>query len=165
MQLVPLPDGFDDIYTVTGCSDESHCGVFTRVPANCASGYHCPGGANADDNTDPTLCNNAPVYQEGGPDGPVLFRSYYRAETHQEATVLQGGVGTKWYVGPSHRLRDCEGGFYYLASVANPGPGDAPTAPGYSAGDGWVDVETMDNVRTITVTAGDGSAIGGGGGH
>jgi hypothetical protein len=54
--------------------------------------------------------------------------------------------------------------FYYLRSDLNPGqPGDAPTAPGYSAGDGWTDRDNMAH-STITVTAGDGSSSGGGGG-
>ena len=53
----------------------------------------------------------------------------------------------------------------YLLSDLNPGrPGGAPTAPGYSAGDGWTDFGNYAR-GTITVTAGDGSAIGGGGGH
>ena len=44
-------------------------------------------------------------------------------------------------------------------------PGGAPTAPGYSSGDGWTDYDIYGVRGTITVTAGDGSAIGGGGGH
>eukprot|EP01046_Picozoa_sp_COSAG06_P010894 COSAG06_NODE_608_length_13862_cov_86.760355_5_plen_265_part_00 len=138
-------------YTVTGCSDESQCGVFTRVPANCASGDHCPGGYYANGNTDPTLCDNAPVFQAGGPDGPVLYRFYFDG-------------GTVWRVGPSDRLNDCYPiSGYYLVSDLNPGrPGDAPTAPEYNNGGGWYDNGAYG--APITVTAGDGSATGGGGG-
>ena len=95
-----------------------------------------------------------PTYQLGGPDGPVLFRYYY-------------GDGTQWVVGPSDALNDCAHySDVYLASDLNPGrPGGAPTAPGYSAGDGWYDYDNNGARGTITVTAGDGSAIGGGGGH
>ena len=103
------------------------------------------------------MCDGVPTYQAGGPGGPVLFRFY------------EGG-GTYWIVGPSDRLNDCDWGYghgYYLHSALNPGrPGGAPTAPGYSAGDGWTDGDNNGYARgTITVTAGDGSAIGGGGGH
>jgi hypothetical protein len=74
--------------------------------------------------------------------------------------------GTRWLVGPSDRLNDCIGSTFYLLSGLNPGrPGGAPTAPVYSAGDGWYDRDNNYARGTITVTAGDGSAIGGGGGH
>ena len=101
------------------------------------------------------MCDGVPTYQLGGPDGPVLYRLYDGGSTH-------------WYVGPSDRLNDCDGNYgNYLYSGLNPGrPGGAPTAPGYSAGDGWTDYDIYPEARgTITVTAGDGSAIGGGGGH
>jgi len=140
-------------YTVTGCSDESHCGVFTRVPANCASGALCPGGDVARPGlTDATtLCDGVPTFQAGGPDGPVLYRYYWSGST-------------QWMVGPSDRLNDC-GGYHYLVSDSNPGPlGDAPTAPGYSNGNGWFDNDNGAYGAPITVTAGDGSATGGGGG-
>ena len=75
------------------------------------------------------------------------------------------GDGTWWIVGPSDRLNDCASG-NYLRSDSNPGrPGGAPAAPVYSAGDGWTDYDNHNARGTITVTAGDGSAIGGGGGH
>ena len=152
LQLGPLPDGFDDTYDVAGCSNPAHCGVFTRVPASCTSGYWCPGGRYANGNTDPTLCDSAPVYQEGGPGGPVLYRAYF------------GDGDTQWTVGPSVALNDCRPNGY-LVSDSNPGrPGGAPTAPGYSAGHGWCDGDNNYARGTITVTAGDGSAIGGGGG-
>jgi hypothetical protein len=84
----------------------------------------------------------------------VLFRAY---NSYQ-------GDHTYWVVGPSDRLNDC-GSPNYLNSDSNPGrPGGAPTAPGYSAGDGWTDIDNNRARGTITVTAGDGSAIGGGGG-
>ena len=104
------------------------------------------------------MCDGVQTYQSGGPDGPVLLRGYW-----------SDGSGTSWYVGPSDRLNACSGNSYmydfYLYSAVNPGrPGGAPTAPGYSAGDGWYDGDNNAH-GTITVTAGDGSAIGGGGGH
>ena len=100
------------------------CGVFTRVEAHCAagSGARCPGGASAAGNADPTLCDGAPVYQNG--DGQVLLRQ------------SEGG-GTRWYVSPANSLADCEfHGVPFMAQVPrsdlNPGrPGYAPTAPGY----------------------------------
>jgi hypothetical protein len=76
---------------------------------------------------------------------------------------------TKWYVDSSERLVDCYAGYDYLHSLgsnSNQGPtGGAPTAPGYSAGDGWYDYDTDNNNPargTISVSAGGG---GGGGGH
>ena len=151
---------------MTGCSDESHCGVFSRVPASCASGNFCPGGRWANGNTDPTRCDGVPTYQAGGPGGPVLYRFYYSGSTY-------------WRVGPSGRLNDCNpsGDDYcsldhdycsldYLGSDLNPGrPDGAPTAHGYSAEDGWTDFDNNFARGAITVTAGDGSASGGGGGH
>ena len=99
------------------------------------------------------MCDGVPTYQLGGPDGPVLYRYYDDGSTY-------------WFVGPSDALNDCINFGDYLAPVSNPGlPGGAPTAPVYSAGDGWTDAENNDARGTITVTAGDGSAIGGGGGH
>ena len=87
----------------------------------------------------------------------MLYRAYY------------SGSGTYWYVGSSDRLNDCDPfGDHYLYSNTdlNPGrPGGAPTAPMYSAGDGWYDHDNNMARGTITVTAGDGSAIGGSGGH
>eukprot|EP01046_Picozoa_sp_COSAG06_P067685 COSAG06_NODE_17661_length_927_cov_110.109903_1_plen_165_part_00 len=153
--LPPLPDGFDYSYDVAGCSNPAHCGTFVAVPARCTSGDRCPGGQFARDGlTDATRCDGVPTYQAGGPDGPVLFRVYV-------------GSGTYWFVGPSDRLNDCDGSYDpYLFSALNPGrPGGAPTAPGYSAGEGWYDLDNNRARGTITVTAGDGSAIGGGGGH
>lgn len=121
----------------------------------------CPGGAFARPGwTDATMCDGVPTYQLGGPDGPVLFRYY-----------SDRSGSTRWRVGPSGRLNDCNGdgghgSSTYLFSALNPGrPGGAPTAPGYSAGDGWTDYENNNARGTITVTAGDGSATGGGGGH
>jgi hypothetical protein len=155
----PLPDGFVSSYDVAGCSNPAHCGTFVAVPARCASGYWCPGGEYARPGwTDATMCDGVPTYQAGGPDGPVLHRFYY------------GDDGTRWIVGSSDALNDCGGsdpysGAYYLGSDWNRGrPDGAPTAPGYSATYGWYDDNNM-AYGTITVTAGDGSAIGGGGGH
>ncbi len=165
MQVAEAPpldaDGFAESYTVEGCSNPAHCGVFRRVDAHCTDPYgygHCPGGEYANGNSDETKCDGAPVYQRvgegGGVDGggPVLYRTYY------------SGDYTYWYVGPSDRLADC-GGSSYLRSGSNQGPtGGAPTDPGYSAGDGWYDQDANPTARgTISVTAGGGDA--GGGGH
>jgi hypothetical protein len=149
-----LPQGWAASYDVAGCSNPAHCGTFVAVPARCTSGAACPGGAYARPGwTDATRCDGVPTYQAGGPDGPVLFRYY-------------GGDGTYWDVGSSDRLNDCEYGHGdYLSSAGNPGLADgAPTAPVYSAGSGYYDRDNHAR-GTITVTAGDGSAIGGGGGH
>eukprot|EP01046_Picozoa_sp_COSAG06_P052707 COSAG06_NODE_8923_length_2031_cov_25.465839_2_plen_166_part_00 len=158
----PLPDGFAESYTVEGCSDPAHCGVFRRVDAHCTdtTSRWCPGGEYANGNSDDTKCDGAPVYQRvgegGGVDGsgPVLFRYYYGGRTY-------------WDVGPSDRLANCgDGGNYpYLRLGSNQGPtGGAPTAPEYSAGDGSYDYDGGPTARgTISVSAGDGG--GGGGGH
>eukprot|EP01046_Picozoa_sp_COSAG06_P049950 COSAG06_NODE_7794_length_2371_cov_41.986796_2_plen_154_part_00 len=153
-----MPQGFAVSYDVAGCSNPAHCGTFVAVQARCTSGDSCPGGEYARPGwTDATQCDGVPTYQSGGPGGPVLFRYY------------DGDDGsTVWIVGSSGALNDC--GFYggdpYLASDSNPGrPGGAPTAPGYSAGEGWYDGDNDAYGAPITVTAGDGSAIGGGGGH
>jgi hypothetical protein len=131
---------------------------------------NCPGGYYAvlAGNSDPKLCGGAPVYQQvgegGGVDGsgPVLFRTY------------GDGDITTWYVGPSDALATCGDGevVSYLKSLDyNPGPtSGAPTAPGYSAGDGWYDSDAdPDPARgalnpSISVTVGGGGG-GGGGGH
>ena len=161
MQVVeasPLPDGFAESYTVEGCSNPAHCGVFRRVDAHCTNtGFgHCPGGRNANGNSDETKCDGAPVYQRvgegGGVDGggPVLYRWYY------------SDGNTAWSVGSSDALADCYDNDLYLQS--NPGPsGGAPTDPGYSAGRGWADWGGPTAYGTISVTAGGGDA--GGGGH
>ena len=152
-------DGFAESYTVEGCSDPAHCGVFRRVDAHCTTGSYdrCPGGEHANGNSDETKCDGAPVYQRvgegGGVDGggPVLYRYY-------------GNGYTAWYVGPSDALADCDGGGNYLQLGSNQGPtGGAPTDPGYSAGDGWTDWDANPYAHgTISVSAGSG---GGGGGH
>ena len=77
-QLGPLTDGFDESYTLTGCSNPAHCGTFHRVGACCASGNsdYCPGGQREySGNTDTTMCAGVPAYQAGGGDGSVLFRT------------------------------------------------------------------------------------------
>ena len=161
MQVELDADGFAESYTVEGCSNPAHCGVFRRVDAHCTSttSGHCPGGGYANGNSDDTKCDGAPVYQRvgegGGVDGggPVLYRLYYDGTT-------------QWDVGPSDRLATCYsggGGYPYLQLGSNQGPtGGAPTAPEYSAGDGSYDYDN--NARgTISVTEGGGG--GGGGGH
>ena len=120
---------------------------------------HCPGGQYANGNSDETKCDGAPVYQRvgegGGVDGsgPVLYRIYSFGATY-------------WAVGPSGALADCGYGndyLLYLRSLgSNQGPtGGAPTAPGYSAGDGSVDYDNGAG-GTISVSAGDGGGRGGG---
>jgi hypothetical protein len=86
----------------------------------------------------------------------VLYRQY------------MGERGTWWGVGPSGVLDDCgdpySGEPYYLASVLSSAPaGYAPDAPGYSAGEWYDDINGA--LVPITVTAGDGSATGGGDGR
>ena len=161
---VPLdPDGFAESYTVEGCSNPAHCGVFRRVDAHCTdtTSDHCPGGANANGNSDDTKCDGAPVYQRvgegGGVDGsgPVLYRYYSFGNTY-------------WRVGASDALAYCSGygNQYdiYLRLGLNQGPtGGAPTAPEYSAGGGSLDYTNPTARGTISVTAGGGG--GGGGGH
>eukprot|EP01046_Picozoa_sp_COSAG06_P015474 COSAG06_NODE_993_length_11161_cov_12.065359_9_plen_164_part_00 len=163
MQVELDADGFAESYTVEGCSNPAHCGVFRRVDAHCTSTTRvqdsrwCPGGRYANGNSDDTKCDGAPVYQRvgegGGVDGagPVLYRVFFVDYT-------------RWGVGPSDALADCFGygaysGGYYLLSL--PGSSGAPTAPGYSAGDGWTDYDNNGARGTISVAAGGDS----GGGH
>ena len=95
------------------------------------------------------LCDSAPVYQKGGSDGPVLYRSYQ----HQ----------TQWRIGPSSAIETCAWAGIQLSahSAIKPGTsGDVPTAVAYSAGDGRVDWERGcvpdGHCGTITVVAGGG---------
>jgi hypothetical protein len=160
MQVELDADGFAESYTIEGCSNPAHCGVFRRVDAHCTdtTSRWCPGGDLANGNRDDTKCDGAPVYQrvgEGGAvdgGGPVLFRCYSADNTY-------------WFVGSSDRLADCSySSDTYLFSGSIPGPtGGAPTAPGYSAGDGSVDYDNNRARGTISVSAGGGG--GGGGGH
>jgi hypothetical protein len=59
-------------YSVRGCATEQHCGDYNRTSSS---------------------CDGAPVYQLGGPDGPVLYRHTGRL--------------TNWALGPSKRRGDC----------------------------------------------------------
>jgi hypothetical protein len=71
---------------------------------------------------------------------------------------LYSGGSTEWDVGSSDRLADCSSGGIYLMSSSNQGPtGGAPTAPGYSAGDGWYDNDNNGARGTISVSAGGGA--------
>eukprot|EP01043_Picozoa_sp_COSAG02_P056238 COSAG02_NODE_6641_length_3441_cov_5.384201_3_plen_156_part_00 len=130
---------YADSYTLAGCSNPNDCGVFKRVLAHCASGDHCPAGQYANGNTDPTLCDGAPVYQKSSDDveggGRVLFRKY-DPSSHI----------TQWWVAPagSYVLAYCDLHGYYLSSRTNPGLGSAPTAPVYSIG-GWRDFDVTPN--------------------
>ena len=142
------PD-YADSYTLSGCRDDRFCGVFTRVEVHCAagSGARCPGGAPAAGNADPTLCDGAPVYQNG--DGRVLLR------------LSEQGGGTRWYVSDDDALGDCDlhcgscdlnyGLDNYPYSDSKPGrPGYAPTAPAYGQ---W---STPQFHESISVVAGGG---------
>ena len=142
--LGPLSDGFEETYTVSGCSESAHCGLFRRVAAHCISGSgSCPGGRYANSNTDATLCDGAPVYQrDGDSDGPVLYRFF-------------NGDDTVWYVGSTAALAFCSGSNYLESAAATPG---APIAPGYSAGDGWYDDDDGTSRGSISIAPG-------GGGH
>ena len=86
------------------------------------------------------------MYQS--PDGTrVLLRHYDRDPPDR----------TFWAVTDrSASLDDCAGRTRYLGSALNPGRlGSAPTAPGYSAGDGWLDGNNGQS-GGIRVTAGGG---------
>ena len=125
------------------------------MEAHCAAGSaaRCPGGVSANGNTDPTLCDGAPVYQNGGGfnGGYVLLR------------VSEDG-GTRWYVSDPACLADCEFHGYYSGesesgnlpgyiprSDLSPGrPGYAPTAPAYGQ---W---STPSSHESISVVAGGG---------
>ena len=91
----------------------------------------------------------------GGGDGPAMFR-------------CNNGDQTRWFVGPSGPLADYTSHFrFYLQSGSILGPSaGTPTAPGFSAGDGLLDMDFMDVNSfvhgTISVVAGGGV---GGGGH
>ena len=140
-----LCQGYASTYTISGCSSATDCGVYSLVSARCNddSSDHCPGGQFANGNTDPSLCDSAPVYQSA--DGThVLFRVY-------------GGRTTAWWVADHSALDTCNyAGPLYLYSRSNPGQvGSAPTAPGYSAGSGWYDYNN-DQSGGIRVTAGGG---------
>jgi hypothetical protein len=131
--VLPLPDGFEEVYDVSGCSNPAHCGRFRRVLARCTTGDGCPGGQHARPEltgASSQLCDNAPVYQAGDANGPVLYRFY------------GWGTGTQWRVGSSDRLADCfaEDGHAYLQSGTQGGSeGFPPTAEGYLVDAGWID--------------------------
>ena len=137
----PLPAGFAEAYTLSGCSDLDHCGVFRRVAARCASGGRCPGGwgefSEFSGSTDPSLCNGVPVYQKGGGDGPVLLRYEHSGSFRSDGYTL-------WSVGDSSALETCTGSSLYSGrnyhqayidgswiDQAGSGP---PTAPAYNTG-------------------------------
>jgi hypothetical protein len=142
--LGSLAEGFEESYTVSGCSIPEHCGVFQRVAAHCiASSGSCPGGRYANGNTDPTLCDGAPVYQRQGDHGGGAAAILYR---------FFNGDDTVWYVGSSNALAYCSGANYLESASA---PAANPTAPAYSAGAGWYDDDASAR-GTIAITAGDG---------
>ena len=127
---------------LSGCADGAHCGTFSRVAANCASGDYCPGGRHAHGDTDPSLCAGAPVYQHGGADGPVLLRF---------------SNGFRWEVCPSTALLNCERGMdgCYLASPSDDQPsGGPPNAVAYrmgineDMGTGWIDFDARPSCQS-----------------
>lgn len=157
-QLPQVLDGFAESYTVSGCANPAHCGLFRRTLAHCDADqtdrWGCPGGEFAQGNTDSTLCDGAPVYQlmeqGGGGDGPVLWRSY-------------DGLNTRWNVGSSDALASCGDGELYLRSAAGyaePAVVDGvPSATVYSGFDGqlWLDFDVDPSAHgTITVSVCDG---------
>ena len=142
---------YADSYTLAGCSDADHCGVFTRVPAQCTSGHGwCAGGElGKSGETDPTLCDGAPVYQKGGSGsgGPVLFRF----------GDMRDGPGSKWMVSSAEAIDTCfwSGGAPYLQSDYTWGR-FPPAAPAYFRR-GWWDIDANAfQVHTISLTAGGG---------
>lgn len=153
-QRALLPPGFNDSYTLSGCKNPEHCGVFRRVAANCtgtASGNMCPGSKDTRPSyTDPTTCDSAPVYQrEGAAGGAVLYR-YWDTGRYYE-----------WQVGGSDALQDCTCGFYYRSNTyvtedMNPRPADsAPDAAVY----GWSDpggYDSGDSAGFVHIVVGDG---------
>ena len=145
--LLALRQGYSSTYTISGCSDPADCGVFKLVPANCTDTYEgrCPGGRYANGNTDRTLCDGAPAYQSA--DGTRVLLRWYNS----------GPDYTAWWVADRSALDACLGAPDYLLSASNPGRlGSAPTAPGYSAGDGWRDHNNGQFGAPIRVTAGGG---------
>eukprot|EP01043_Picozoa_sp_COSAG02_P028361 COSAG02_NODE_1715_length_11211_cov_8.483801_8_plen_692_part_00 len=143
---------FAESYTVSGCSNPVHCGVFRRAVARCTAGRYCPGGDLANGNTDPRLCDGAPVYQkvvaDGGGDGPVLYRFYNSPGGPHGSEEY-----TAWFVGPSNALTSC-GHSYFLHSPAPRGSsGSSPTADGYYTGDGWYDEDTVPATRGMISVA------------
>ena len=137
------------------------------APAGGAAGA-AAAGARAADGTAPDRAT--------GPRGEAVLSKTPLAGPGLPA--MDSTYGTAWVVGPatfSHRgwdpsdiLNHCyvPSIGWYLRSDSNPAPlGDAPTAPEYSNGDGWYDYHNNVQGAPITVTAGDGSATGGGGGH
>ena len=72
-----LPEGFDWAYTVSGCVQTGRCGVYMRVPGECAG---------------------LPVYQLGGQlDGPGLYQVHYPNSHYR----------TQWIVGSAEAMRLC----------------------------------------------------------
>jgi hypothetical protein len=148
---------YADSYTLSGCSVAQYCGVFRRVAAHCAGGDSCPGGASARPGwSDATLCDGAPAYQLAG-GGAVLYRR------------MNSGGSTRWYVGPSDRLGDCNPNgiryYYYSATLSGiSGSNLQPSAlPPDAAGYGWSDPGGYDGGGgDVHIVAGDG---GGGGGR
>ena len=142
--------GYASAYTLSGCSSPADCGVYSLVSAHCTtSSSHCPGGGNANGNTDPALCDGVPTYQSA--DGTRVLLRYYDDGTDDI------GDSTVWLVADSGTLNTCYGGHYYLDSAHIDGRvGSAPTAPGYSDGNGWFDLNNRRNDGNIRVTAGGG---------
>jgi hypothetical protein len=142
--------------------------VFRRVEARCDPDamqglYHCPGGMSANGNRDQGLCDNVPVYQQDG-GGHVLLRQFAPAST---IPGWEMEPYTSWKIVRARALTDCSGmqtprpkdepkpHAFFAGSVTRTGAkGCVPTAPGYSEGDGWIDLTANEVRGTIWVIAG-----------
>lgn len=91
--------GFSQQYVVSGSRGASAFGnldgTYSLVEAHCSESSVCDGGS-------PTTCNNGPVFQKGGAQGPVLYR-------HTIHDGLFGPAYSQWSVGDSSVLANCDG--------------------------------------------------------
>ncbi len=146
---------FAESYTISGCLDESHCGVFQRVEADCSveSSQYCPPTPGRPGWTD-QRCDGVPVYQKvedgtaaGGyssGERPVLMRLYYDDGIPPVRHTPGGSAdlaprrrpGTVWVVADESALTQCFLSDIYLSSgYSEDTTGDTPTAAVYNTGD------------------------------
>lgn len=158
-----LPAGFAEAYTISGCSDSAHCGVFRRVLARCASGDASSGHALGACGNDPSLCDGVPVYQQegGGEDAPVLLRAGDEAITIWAVAASSAletcslGLGPS-SDGPDAYLVSATGFHETFTNSAGVGPppemccAGPPNTAVYSNGynsmtdeAGWVDIDSL----------------------
>ena len=136
--------GFAEAYTLSGCSNPAHCGVYVRVEAQCLKDF-TEGGVCG---KDAALCAGAPVYElrgtsgGGGGGGSILYR------------WSPNGQSSSWLVGASARRSDCESYGSFLRSLPIAGSAvHPPAAEGHNSGDGWYDDEAR--LRgTVTIAPG-----------